>query len=132
MHKQCRVKQSRTRIKRITRKCIAAARALTEMMTKGEVIRHPGGGGRLSRYTRRPISAKAETMTAKNETPRRERQRAIPSAQSAQSSPIASLTLATCTPRCYAAPARAQRVPPHASESHSVACLSITTLLLRS
>ncbi|MDD7405141.1 MAG: hypothetical protein PUG32_04575 [Bacteroidales bacterium] len=93
------MKQSRTRIKRITRKCIAAARALTEMMTKGEVIRHPGGGGRLSRYTRRPISAKAETMTAKNETPRRERQRAIPSAQSAQSSPIASLTLATCTPR---------------------------------
>ncbi|MDD6005764.1 MAG: hypothetical protein PUC21_00440 [Bacteroidales bacterium] len=56
-------------------------------------------------------------MTAKNETPRRERQRAIPSAQSAQSSPIASLTLATCTPRCFAAPARLRKpqrgVPVH-------------------
>ncbi|MGM9829838.1 MAG: hypothetical protein ACI30C_07365 [Muribaculaceae bacterium] len=92
---------------------------MTEMMTKGEVIRHPGGGGRLSRYTRRPISAKAETMTAKNETPRRERQRAIPSAQSAQSSPIASLTLATCTPRCLRSartrPSACRHTPPKAT-----------------
>ena len=56
--------------------------------------RHPGGGGRPSRYTQRPISAKADTLSAKNDTPWCERQRAHPSAPSSQRSPIASLTLA--------------------------------------
>ena len=58
------------------------------------IITTPAGGGRLSRSTQRPISAKADTLSAKNDTPWCERQRAPPSSQR---SPISSLTLAPRT-----------------------------------